>query len=54
MYEIYVIQVGDTLEGIARKYDTSVGILNQINGFDMHYSLIPGNEIIVPVMKKQP
>lgn len=54
MYEIYVIKEGDTIDKVAEMYGTSVGIINQINGFDIGYRLVPGNSIIVPIMKRQP
>ena len=54
MYEIYMIKEGDTLESVADMYNTTVGILRQINGFMGGYGLIPGKEIVVPVERKQP
>ena len=54
MYEIYFVKSGDTIEKIAKMYDTSIGIINQINGFDMLNTLTPGNMVIVPTMRKQP
>lgn len=54
MYEVYTIRDQDTLEGIANQYDITVGVLSQINGFDQEYILLPGNKIVVPVVRKQP
>ena len=54
MYEIYMIKEGDTLEGIANMYGTTIGILRQINGIMNNYGLNPGTQIVVPVEKKQP
>ena len=54
MYEIYMVKEGDSLEGIANKYGTTVGTLRQINGFSNDYMIKPGIQIIVPVESKQP
>lgn len=54
MYEIYKIKEGDTIEGIAQKYGTTVGVLRQINGFYDDDFIKDGNQIIVPVQKMQP
>lgn len=54
MYEIYTVQSGDTIASIANQYDTTEGVLYQINGWDKDYVLKPRNQIIVPVLKKQP
>lgn len=54
MYEIYKIKEGDTIEGIAQKYGTTVGVLRQINGFYDNNFIKDGNQIIVPVQKMQP
>jgi len=53
MYEIYKIKNGDTLESIADMYDTTVGVLNQINGVLIN-GIGSNSEIIVPVKKVQP
>lgn len=54
MYEVYTIKEQDTLDSIANQFDTTVGVLLQINGFGQGYQLVPGKEIVVPVMRKQP
>ena len=54
MYEIYTIEEGDTLESIADMYNTTVGILRQINGIMDGYGVRPNTQIIVPVERKQP
>lgn len=54
MYEIYTVKEQDTLDKIAEEYGTTVGVLVQINGFGQDYVLLPGNRIVVPVMRKQP
>lgn len=48
MYDIYTVQNGDTIDNIANKYNVTPYILYQLNGFNPDYSLIPGNNIIVP------
>lgn len=45
MYKIYKVKNGDTLESIARKFNTSVNNIRDINGID-YISL--GQMIIVP------
>lgn len=45
MYKIYKVKTGDTLESIARKFNTSVSNLQDINGFDY---ITMGQMIIVP------
>ena len=45
MYEIYMIEVGDTLDSIARKVGTSVDNLRDIN---KRINIKPGEYIIVP------
>ena len=54
MYEVYVMKLGDTLESIATQYETTEGILKQINGINNDLELNPGMMIVVPVNKKQP
>lgn len=54
MYEIYKVLETDTLDKIANQYGTTVGQLLQINGLGSNYSLMPGEQLIVPVNKQQP
>jgi spore germination protein len=54
MYEIYTMKEGDTLEQIALMYNTTVGILREINGIIGDYGLNTGTQIVVPVKKKHP
>ena len=54
MYEIYTMKEGDTLEQIANMYNTTVGILREINGIIGDYGFNTGTQIIVPVKKVQP
>lgn len=54
MYEVYTVKEQDTLESIANQFDTTVEVLSQINGFQQGYGLVPGNRIVVPVLRKHP
>lgn len=51
MYEIYKVNVGDTIDSIASLYGTTTGVLQQING-NLDFS--PGSLVIVPVSNMQP
>lgn len=46
MYKIYQVQIGDTLESIARKNNTNVVTLQELN-YNLN-NLTPGTNIIVP------
>ena len=46
MYKVYMIQAGDTIESIARDFNTTVDELRKVNGYIM--GLFPGMQIIVP------
>lgn len=46
MYKIYQVQIGDTLESIARKNNTNVVTLQELNS-NLN-NLTPGTNIIVP------
>lgn len=46
MYDTYVIKNGDTIDSIAKTYNTSPEVINQLNGYD--FSLQPGMTLIVP------
>ena len=53
MYEIYNVKPNDTLESIAREFETTVGTLKQINGLiddKINYNTM----IVVPIKRKQP
>lgn len=54
MYDIYTVQSQDTLEKIANQFGTTIGVLAQINGFGSNHVFVPGNQLIVPVMRQQP
>lgn len=49
MYDMYIIQVGDTIETIASRYGTTVDILKQLNP-NNNFGI--GNTIIVPTTKE--
>jgi len=48
MYDIYIVQEGDTIDSIANKYNITPYILYKINMFDSDYVLSVGDSIIVP------
>lgn len=54
MYEIYNILNNDTLESIAKEYNTTIDTLSEINGFSNNYKPIPGSNIIVPTNSNKP
>ena len=54
MYEIYNILNNDTIESIAKEFDTTIDTLFEINGFSPNIKLIPGTNIIVPSNKNNP
>lgn len=51
MYEIYVVQQGDTLENIASKYNIDPSVIYQLNGFGPDFVLNVGSSIILPVRR---
>jgi LysM repeat protein len=52
--ESYVVQPGDTLLNIARRYNTTVGTLVQLNGIGNPNRIYYGQRILVPVPTQQP
>ena len=46
--EKYMVQKGDTLYGLSRKYGISVADLMNFNGFDSSSTLKIGQEILIP------
>lgn len=53
MFEKYVIQSGDSLDIIAKKFNTSADIIKDINNIDITTMLRAGSEIIVPKTKEK-
>ena len=49
MYKIYQVEMGETLDTIALKLNTTVDTLKEINGILTDVTLIPGSFLIVPV-----
>ena len=48
MFEKYIIQNGDNLEIIAKKFNTTTSVIKDINNMDFNPMLRVGSEIIVP------
>lgn len=53
MYDKYLIQQGDSLETIAKKFNTKEEIIMEINNIPFPDMLRAGKEIIIPVNKEQ-
>ena len=53
MFEKYTIQNGESLTGIAKKFDTNVNMLLDINNISYEDMLRAGSEIIVPKSKEK-
>lgn len=53
MFEKYTIQNGESLTSIAKKFDTNVNMLLDINNISYEDMLRAGSEIIVPKSKKK-
>lgn len=51
MYEIYVLNSGDTIESISQTIGIDPAVLYQINNFPPNFVPMPGQSIIIP--KKQ-
>lgn len=47
-YNTYVIETGDSLYKIARKYNINPELLASINGLDEEDYIYPGQEILIP------
>jgi len=45
---IYIVQEGDTLEGIAAQFNITVQQLREANGFEPNHVIHPGDELIIP------
>ncbi len=53
MFEKYIIQNGDNLEIIAKKFNTTTSVIKDINNMDFNPMIRVGSEIIVPKEKEQ-
>ena len=53
MFDKYTIKQGDNLEIIAKKFNTTVDMLKDINNMEYSTLLRQGMEIIVPKNKEQ-
>jgi len=49
----YRVKPGDTLNGIAREYETSLAVLLKLNGMSMNDPLQSGRKILVPVAEPE-
>ena len=54
MYEIYKVLENDTLDKIAKKFNTTIDNLYEINGLTNNYILSPSTSIIVPNNSNNP
>lgn len=52
MYETYIVQKGDTMEMIAKKFQVPVYELVINNGLETAYEIIPGMKLQIPVNKQ--
>lgn len=48
VWDIYTIRAGDSLSSIARRFNTTVAALQQLNGMD-HYRIREGKSLLVPL-----
>ncbi len=47
-YDVYIVQRGDTLSSIARRFGTTVAVLKQINGISNSNQIVVGQRLLVP------
>ena len=47
-FNYYIIEKGDTIYGIARKYNINPELLSQMNGLGAEDYIYPGQEILIP------
>lgn len=47
-FSYYTIEAGDSLYGIARRYNINPELLASLNGLDMNDYIYPGQEILIP------
>ena len=54
MYKIYKVSMGDTLSSIAKKFNTTIDNLQNINGIDYinmgELIIVPNNSIILGII----
>ncbi|MCL5408550.1 MAG: LysM peptidoglycan-binding domain-containing protein [Candidatus Omnitrophica bacterium] len=48
IYTVYTVKQGDTLLGIANKFNVSLGKLMKLNKFTSNSTIFPGQKIIIP------
>lgn len=53
MYRIYNVKLGETLNDIAQKYNTTVDDLRKINGWRSDYNVNHGEQLVVPIIRQQ-
>lgn len=53
MYEVYCVEMGDTLSSIAKKYGISESELEKINGIHSDYRTVSGGLLVVPVRENK-
>ena len=53
MYTIYQVEYGDTIDGIARKTNSTSDTIKSLNGFNNDSDLVVGSLIIVPKASNQ-
>ncbi len=49
MYDIYIVEEGDTLESLAKKFNVSVYDIIQMNHLEGIFELMPGMKLQIPV-----
>ena len=52
VHKVYIVQAGDSLYGIARRFSTPVDVLSDINRLDAKSHLHPGQKIALPELAK--
>lgn len=52
-YWVYTVQVGDTLAGIAQKFNIPVSVLALANNLPVNANLAPGQVLMVPVLEQR-
>jgi hypothetical protein len=50
--KVHTVKKGDTLTGLARRYGTTVSLINKANGIDSSVTLSLGQQLYVPVRKR--